>query len=53
MATATVRPAARAAATFLLLMLIESVMIDAMNFRGLWIAAAIVMAASEMDGLSD
>ena len=33
----------RAAAVFLLILLIESVMIDAMNFRHLWIAVGLVM----------
>jgi O-antigen ligase len=34
----------RAAAVYLLILLIESVMIDAMNFRHLWIAIGLVMA---------
>jgi hypothetical protein len=34
----------RAAAVYLLILLIESVMIDAMNFRQLWIAIGMVMA---------
>jgi hypothetical protein len=34
----------RAAAVYLLILLIESVMIDAMNFRQLWIAIGLVMA---------
>jgi hypothetical protein len=34
----------RAAAVYLLILLIESVMIDAMNFRQLWLAVGLVMA---------
>ena len=37
-------PVLRAAAVYLLMLLIESVMIDAMNFRHLWIAVGLAMA---------
>jgi O-antigen ligase len=40
----------RAAAAYLLILVIESVMIDAMNFRHLWIAVGLVMAYTPPGG---